>query len=80
MPKEPIVRITHEEIRSLFTRVDAAALDKALTTVRSRLRFRSLDYDQAEALRLIEELASFPGALGIVARFAKARLLLRRAS
>ena len=55
--------------------------EKARETVHgaiSRLRFEGkATFDRAESLRLLEELAREEGIVGVAARFAKARILLR---
>ncbi|MGH7282892.1 MAG: hypothetical protein ACRELY_15315 [Polyangiaceae bacterium] len=55
--------------------------EKARETVHgaiARLRFEGKTvFDRAQSLRLLEELAREEGIVGVAARFAKARILLR---
>lgn len=42
----------------------------------SRLGLRASEYDREEALSILEAMAGEPGLVGVVARFAKARVIL----
>ena len=57
--------------------------DKALAVILDAaqgLAIEGTDYDQREALALLEHIAATPGLVGIVARFLKARVPLQWAT
>ena len=67
------------DIVSFFT--PSLGDEKAKETVHgalTRLRFEGKTlFERADALRLLEEMAREEGIVGVAARFAKARILLR---
>lgn len=71
--------LTVSDVVAFFT--PSLGEEKARETVHgalSRLRFDGKPaFDRADSLRVLEELAREDGIVGVAARFAKARILLR---
>lgn len=73
MPPPPFTQA--DVLALLGTRVDRAAATRALSMAAARLRIGE-PFSRDQVAELLEALASEPGTLGIVARFAKARVIL----
>ena len=50
--------------------------NQVVSETASRLGFGLTDYDREQALSILEAMAGEPGLVGVVARFAKARVIL----
>jgi hypothetical protein len=69
-----------EELVAFFTpSVGEEKARESVGTALSRLHFTDkTQLDRAESLAVLDEIAAAPGIVGVAARFAKARILLRR--
>ena len=60
----------------LSSSVGEAMALQAVNQASQRLGLKGDDFDQPQALQLLELLAASPGLMGITARFTKSRLIL----
>lgn len=70
-------RLSRFELVSMLA--ESLGTEKALQAVTAgtaKLGLSTADFDREEALRLLDHLAAEAGLVGIVARFAKARVIL----
>ena len=65
-----------ELIRMLSETLGQEKAEEAVTGTARKLEIFGLDYDRAQALAILEHLANGPDIVGVVARFAKARVIL----
>ena len=79
VPSEPPPRPGAATVDLVALLAPALGADKArevvLAAARS-FRFAPMALSQAQALTVLEQLAATPGIVGVVCRFAKARVLL----
>lgn len=76
-PSEPTKIRVKDVVRMLGATVGDAKGDEAVKGMLSRMGIVDRELTQEQALELLEQLAKEPGTLGVTARFAKARLLLK---
>ncbi len=75
---DPTVRVSRQELTALLSHaVGIAAAQAAVDRCAARCGFGD-DGSVDAALRVLELISSEPGLVGITARFAKARLLIRK--
>ncbi len=65
-----------ELIRMLSETLGQEKAEEAVTGMARKLEIFGLEYDRAQALAILEHLANGPDIVGVVARFAKARVIL----
>ncbi len=70
-------RILLTELVPLFSALGEAKAQDVLALAAAKLEIRKKELEPSEVLQVLEEIASFPGLIGITARFAKARAILR---
>ncbi len=69
----------HELVAFFTSSVGDEKAREAVGAALSRLHLaHKNDLDRAESLRVLDEIAAAPGIVGVAARFAKARILLRK--
>ena len=70
--------VTRDDIVDMLGRTLGRETSEAAVDVAARsLGIRGQSYDRAQALALLEYVATTPGLTGVTARFAKARLILK---
>lgn len=72
--------MTRAEVIGLFVRLDRSVVEPVVIAAMRRLGMRGLQLPHADVLRLLDHIASERGAIGVTARFAKARVLLGTAT
>lgn len=70
-------RISLKDIVPLLGALGEAKAQDVLRQAAATLEIRKKELEPSEVLQVLEEIASFPGLIGITARFAKARAILR---
>jgi hypothetical protein len=68
--------VTRRELVLLFRSSDPTEVERALAQAMSKLGLGGDTLDQSQILAVLDAMASTPGAVGVAARFAKARALL----
>ncbi len=78
MPPERGMRISRRElVRQLGESLGLEKAEEVVSAAAARLSLTGEEYDRDQALTLFEELTNSPGLVGVVARFAKVRLILK---
>ena len=73
----PVARLPRAElVKHLSRSLGQEKAEEVINETATRLGFGLIDYSRAQTLALLEELAATPGLVGVVARFAKARVIL----
>lgn len=77
MHASTLQRIPRDTLASLLAhRIGLERSMQLITESAQRLGLATADYDPEQAAQIFEHLAGSQGALGVAARFAKARLML----
>jgi hypothetical protein len=72
--------ISRSRLLALFGRLDPAIVGPVFAAAAKALRVDGPELSLGDALHVLERMASESGAVGVTARFAKARLLLQVAA
>jgi hypothetical protein len=75
----PGKRLTRAEVFELFAKSDASVAKAAFAAAVKAIHLEGDSMSVEDALRLLETIAAEPEPIGVTARFAKARVLLRAA-
>jgi hypothetical protein len=62
-------------VEMLSESLGAEKAGQVVSETTKRLGVDAYDYDREQALRILEAMAAQPGLVGVVARFAKARVI-----
>lgn len=76
-PTKTVERLQRTElVRQLSESLGREKANEVVLEAATALGLGALDYDKQETLRILTKLSAAPGLVGIVARFAKVRVIL----